>query len=342
MANCNSARTSRRRCSRKWKRSGAAAGIESHPRASSASNARVASCYAAPQRPDDDHAGAARHRRDRTQRKFPQARLPGEELPKVYQSPARSEGIRGAERARGRRRRHRARDGHRAGRVRRARHAQLSQEGVLAPKPENIEKVARSCVTDRPCANREADHRTDQHRGDPRDARQPPGSVKLLLGTEVTRIEPARVYPAAEEEQRRRLHHARPRSAARFLSPQWHPDPGEWTPGWISLVSLRLLHLPLPLEIGRFCRTWLKLADNIPAILSSIGGHFTPRWRIARRSWARSPARSSAPAFTTRLPTARHCGLRHPPHRASPGTPYVTVQTLSLMLVQVLPLFLLP
>ena len=143
-------------------------------------------------------------------------------------------------------------------------HVTLSyrRKELARAKPANIEKVemlvrdgSADVQVEKPTSERVNTAVTSGMRG-----QKSPGSLKLALGTEVTRIEPEHVYlkNGTEEDtaERRRLHHARPRSAAGFLSALRNSDRGRGDTARLARPRAfrRLLRFPLLLEIGRLCR----------------------------------------------------------------------------------------
>ena len=120
-------------------------------------------------------------------------------------------------------------------------------------KPENIEKIemlVRDATADvqveKPTSERVNTAVTSGMRG-----QKSPGSLTLALGTEVTRIEPDRVFSEERRSEARllpndvRLHHARTRSAARILSALRNSDRGRGDAPRLDRARAfpRLLHL---------------------------------------------------------------------------------------------------
>jgi NosR/NirI family nitrous oxide reductase transcriptional regulator len=175
------------------------------------------------------------------------------------------------------------------------------------------------------------------------------GSLKLALGTEVTRIEPDRVYLKNGSEQ------SLPNDVVftmlgreaplEFFRRSKIPIAGESTTrGWI-LVSLFLAFCVFlySWKSGGFAETWTNpWPENMPQIMKSFGGWF--QTQVGDRSTiigTTAVSLKSRSFYYTFLYSA--CivgfGIARITRRR---TPYVTAQTIALMSIQVIPLFLLP
>jgi NosR/NirI family nitrous oxide reductase transcriptional regulator len=218
-------------------------------------------------------------------------------------------------------------------------------------KPANIEKVemlvrdaSADVQVEKPTSERVNTAVTDGMRG-----QKSPGSLKLALGTEVTRIEPDRVYLKNGTEE------AIPNDVVftmlgreaplEFFRRSGIPIAGEGTlRGWIALaLFLAFCTFVYAWKSGGFAEPWLNpFPENMPAALSSLGGWFQAQ--VADRSTLLGTLAVSLKSrsfyYTLAYSTCIVVfGLTRIRRRR---TPYVTWQTIVLMLVQVVPLFLLP
>jgi thioredoxin reductase/ferredoxin len=218
-------------------------------------------------------------------------------------------------------------------------------------KPENIEKIelltrdaAADVQVERPTSERVNTAMTSgMRRG------QRAGSLRLALGTEVTRIEPDRVHLKNGAEATlpndvvfTMLGREAPLD---FFRRSGMPIAGEGTTrGWVGLAFFLVFCVFLYFwKSGGFAEKWLDpWPGNMPAILSSLGSWF--QTQIVDRSTllgTLAVSLKSRSFYYTFLYSA--CivlfGLARIRRRQ---TPYVTLQTTVLILVQVIPLFLLP
>jgi NosR/NirI family nitrous oxide reductase transcriptional regulator len=217
-------------------------------------------------------------------------------------------------------------------------------------KPENIEKIGAlvrdagaDVQVEKPTSERVTTAVTSGMRG------RSPGSLKLALGTEVTRIEPDRVYLKNGNETIlpndvvfTMLGRQAPLD---FFRRSGIPIAGEGRPaGWIALGLLVAFCVFIyGWKSGGLTETWLNpWPDNMPAILGSLG-----RWcqaQIADRATFLGTVAVSLKSrsfYYTFLYSALIVGFGITRIRRR-QTPYVTRQTIVLMLIQVVPLFLLP
>jgi NosR/NirI family transcriptional regulator, nitrous oxide reductase regulator len=218
-------------------------------------------------------------------------------------------------------------------------------------KPANIEKVemlvrdaSADVQVEKPTSERVNTAVTDGMRG-----QKSPGSLKLALGTEVTRIERDSVYLKNGTEQ------AIPNDVVftmlgreaplEFFRRSGIPIAGEGTRrGWVALwLFLAFCTFVYFWKSGGFAETWLNpFPENMPAVLSSLGGWFQAQ--VADRSTLLGTLAVSLKsrsfyytlAYSTCIVVFGITRIRRR------RTPYVTWQTVVLMLVQVVPLFLLP
>ncbi|MEY2500324.1 MAG: hypothetical protein QOI07_658 [Verrucomicrobiota bacterium] len=217
-------------------------------------------------------------------------------------------------------------------------------------KPENIEKIGAlvrdagaDVQVEKPTSERVTTAVTSGMRG------RSPGSLKLALGTEVTRIEPDRVYLKKGNETTlpndvvfTMLGREAPLD---FFRRSGIPIAGEGRPaGWIALgILIAFCVFIYGWKSGGLTETWLNpWPENMPAILGSLGGWFQAQ--IADRATllgTLAVSLKSRSFYYTFLYSALIVGFGITRIRRR-QTPYVTRQTIVLMLIQVVPLFLLP
>ncbi|HYJ04505.1 MAG TPA: NAD(P)-binding domain-containing protein [Chthoniobacterales bacterium] len=218
-------------------------------------------------------------------------------------------------------------------------------------KPANIEKVemlvrdaSADVQVEKPTSERVNTAVTDGMRG-----QKSPGSLKLALGTQVTRIERGRVYLKNGTDE------AIPNDVVftmlgreaplEFFRRSGIPIAGEGTlRGWSALgIFLAFCTFVYAWKSGGFAETWLNpFPENMPSILGSLGGWFQAQ--VADRSTLLGTLAVSLKsrsfyytlAYSTCIVVFGITRIRRR------RTPYVTWQTIVLMLVQVVPLFLLP
>ncbi|PZR76316.1 MAG: iron-sulfur cluster-binding protein [Chthoniobacterales bacterium] len=219
-------------------------------------------------------------------------------------------------------------------------------------KPANIEKIemlVRDASADvqieKPTSERVNTAMTSGMRG-----QKSTGSLKLALGTQVTRIEPKQVFlkNGAEETLPNDVVFTMLGREAPldFFRRSGIPIAGEGTlPGWIALgVFLAFCVFVYGWKCGGgFAEPWLNpFPENMPAVLSSLGGWFQSQ--VADRSTllgTLAVSLKSRSFYYTLLYSSMIVGFGVTRIRRR-KTPYVTLQTIVLMLVQVVPLFLLP
>jgi thioredoxin reductase/ferredoxin len=232
-------------------------------------------------------------------------------------------------------------------------HVTLSyrRKELARAKPANIEKVemlVRDASADvqieKPTSERVNTAVTSGMRG-----QKSPGSLKLALGTEVTRIERDQVYlkngtesPLPNDVVFTMLGREAP---LEFFRRSGIPIAGEATPrGWIALgVFLAFCVFLYAWKSGGFAETWLNpWPENMPAILGSLGGWFQSQ--VADRSTLLGTVAVSlkSRSFYYTLLYSLSIVIFGITRIRRRRTPYVTLQTTVLMLVQVVPLFLLP
>jgi thioredoxin reductase/NAD-dependent dihydropyrimidine dehydrogenase PreA subunit len=231
-------------------------------------------------------------------------------------------------------------------------HVTLSYRGreLSRAKPENIDKVgmlvrdaAADVQVEKPTSERVNTAVTSGMRG------RVPGSLTVALGTEVTRIEPARVFLRNGNETTlpndvvfTMLGREAP---LEFFRRSRIPIAGEGTSrGWIALaLFLALCVFVYTWKSGGFAETWLNpWPDNMPSLVGSLGGWF--QTQIADRATLLGTLAVSLKSRSFYYTLAYSAcivvfGITRIRRRK---TPYVTRQTIVLMLVQVVPLFLLP
>lgn len=229
----------------------------------------------------------------------------------------------------------------------------LSYRGkeLSRPKPANLEKLemlvrdaAADVQIEQPVSERVTTAVTSGMRG-----QESPGSLQLRFGTEVTRIEPKQVYLKNGTEE------ALPNDVVfamlgreaplEFFRRSGLPIAGEGTPsGWIALgFFLAFCVFVYSWKSGGFAERWLNpFPENMPATISALGDWF--RIQVADRSTLLGTIAVSLKSrsfyYTLLYSTCIVVfGIARIRRRR---TPYVTWQTIVLMLVQVIPLFVLP
>ena len=218
-------------------------------------------------------------------------------------------------------------------------------------KPENIEKVetlvrdaAADVQIEKPTSERVNTSVTSGMRG-----QKSPGSLKLALGTEVTGVEPDKVFLKNGNETTlpndvvfTMLGREAP---LEFFRRSGIPIAGEGTVrGWIALGLLVAFCVFVYFwKSGGFAETWLNpWPENMPAVIGSLGGWFQAQ--VADRSTllgTLAVSLKSRSFYYTLLYSSLIVGFGIARIRRR-KTPYVTRQTIVLMLVQVIPLFILP
>src|SRR5256714_5709159 len=218
-------------------------------------------------------------------------------------------------------------------------------------KPDNIEKVemlVRDATADvqieKPTSERVNTAVTSGMRG-----QKSPGSLKLALGTEVTRIEREAVFLKNGNETTLPndvVFTMLGREAQMdFFQRSAIPFAGEGTlRGWIALgIFIAFCIFVYAWKSGGFAETWLNpWPENMPALFNSLGGWFQSQ--VADRSTllgTLAVSLKSRSFYYTFLYSSLIVGFGIARIRRR-KTPYVTLQTIVLMLVQVVPLFLLP
>ena len=218
-------------------------------------------------------------------------------------------------------------------------------------KPANIEKVemlmrdaSADVQIEKPTSERVNTAVTSGMRG-----QKSPGSLRLALGTEVTRIEREQVYlkngtetPLPNDVVFTMLGREAP---LEFFRRSGIPIAGEGTlGGWIALgVFLAFCVFLYAWKSGGLAETWLNpWPENMPTILGSLGGWFQSQ--VADRSTLLGTLAISlkSRSFYYTLLYSLSIVLFGITRIRRRRTPYVTLQTTVLMLVQVVPLFLLP
>ena len=218
-------------------------------------------------------------------------------------------------------------------------------------KPANIEKLemlsqdgSADVQIERPTSERVNTALTSGMR-----QKKSSGSLKLALGTEVTRIEPKQVFLKNGTEETlpndvvfTMLGREAPLD---FFRRSGIPIAGEGTLlGWIALgIFIAFCVFVYAWKSGGFAETWLNpWPENSPVIISSLGGWFQSQ--VADRSTllgTLAVSLKSRSFYYTFLYSSLIVGFGIARIRRR-KTPYVTLQTIVLMLVQVVPLFLLP
>lgn len=218
------------------------------------------------------------------------------------------------------------------------------------PKPENVAKIER-LVRD-PSAPVEVE-RPNSERVNPALTsglhREGNGTLALALGTEVTRIERDRVFiknGAETSVPNDVVFTMLGREAPlEFFRRSGLPIAGEGTVrGWVALgLFLAFCAFVYFWKSGGFAQSWLDpWPGNMPAILNSLGGWFSTQ--VADRSTLLGTIAVSlkSRSFYYTLAYSSCIVLFGVARIRRRKTPYVTLQTIVLMLVQVIPLFILP
>ncbi len=215
------------------------------------------------------------------------------------------------------------------------------------PKAENAEKI-KALVHD-PTANVEVERPTSERvnsamtRGMRSD--KIGGSLKLALGSEVVRIEPDRVFlkngTDAELPNDVVFTMLGREAPLEFFRRSKLPIAGESNArSWIALGGFLAFCIFVYLwKSGGLTQTWLNpWPENMPAVLHSLGAQVGDRSTLLGTLAVSLKSRSFY--YTLAYSMAIACfGLARIRRRK---TPYVMWQTLTLTLVQFIPLFLLP
>ena len=214
------------------------------------------------------------------------------------------------------------------------------------PKPENVAKIRM--LEKNPSAAVAVEEPTSERvttaTGDFMDAagKHPPGSVKLLLGTDVLRIEPARV--ALQDDSGRPLDIPNDivftmlgrEAPLDFFRRSGIPIRGEWKPvTWISFAAFLVFCVFLyNWKANGHVNQWFQKNGLFPYNLAVPPDPSTLAGTIAIS--ARDPGfyYSIAYCLAVLLFGIKRIRLRK--------TPYVTAQTATLTAIQLVPLFLLP
>jgi NosR/NirI family nitrous oxide reductase transcriptional regulator len=223
------------------------------------------------------------------------------------------------------------------------------------PKPENLDRLYR--LTRDPMADVAIEHPTCERVSTavgPFMGAHPPGSIDLRLGTRVAEIREAEVVLARAGAADETL----PNDAVfamigreaplDFFRRSGIPLAGEMTPKRWAAMSLFLLFCALlynwksggTLSALFSARHWFPF--DLPALLAAAGGGIAAAASDPRTLLGTLAISASGPSFWYTLAYSAVVvafGVRRIRRRR---TPYVTAQTLTLIAVQVLPLFLLP
>jgi NosR/NirI family nitrous oxide reductase transcriptional regulator len=221
------------------------------------------------------------------------------------------------------------------------------------PKPENVAKVMK-LLRDPSAAvaiERPESERVTTATG-PFAGRRPGGTIRLLLGTEVKEIRPEEVVLSGASEET--LHNdvvflmLGREAPLEFFRRSGIRIAGEMGPGrWVALSFFVLFCAWLYNwksggSMSHFfeVRRWFPF--NLPDLLAGLGGSVAADTKKPATLVGTLAISASGPAFWYTLAYSTAVvlfGLKRIRRRK---TPYVTVQTWTLMLIQVVPLFLLP
>lgn len=218
------------------------------------------------------------------------------------------------------------------------------------PKPENVSKLRALAE------NRDAEVQVEKPTAQPGHPavtaglqKEKRGDLKLALGTDVTRIEPISVSLKNGTEASipndvvfTMLGREAPLD---FFRRSGMAIRGEGTrTGWFALSGFLAFCIFLYFwKSGGFAETWLDpWPGNMPQILSSLGAYFQAQ--IADRSTLLGTLAASlkSRSFYYTLAYSLAIVIFGIGRMRRRNTPYVTLQTTVLILVQVIPLFLLP
>jgi len=228
--------------------------------------------------------------------------------------------------------------------------------GFARPKPENVEML--EALRRDPMAPITLEHPTSERvttaAGPFLGGTHPPGRVTLRLGTQVKAIEPERVLLTGAGGQEEAL----PNDAVFTMIGREAPleffrrsgirIAGEMRPGaWVAMGAFLLFCAWLynwksggSMSALFQARGWFPF--SLPAMLASAGGGIAAAAADPRTMLGTLAISAAGPSFWYTLAYSLIVvifGVRRIRRRK---TPYVTAQTISLMCVQVLPLFLLP
>lgn len=224
------------------------------------------------------------------------------------------------------------------------------------PKPENVERLERLLAD--PAALVGVEHPSSERVGTAMTpamrAGRAPGRITLRLGSEVARIEESRVVlrtPSGEDETLPNdvvfpmLGREAPLA---FFRRSGVPIAGEMTPRrWAAMTAFLLFCTWLYdwKSGGFFTALWYRrqwFPVNLPDLLAAAGGSLATGAADPSTVLGTLAISASGPSFYVTLAyslVVTAFGLARIRRRR---TPYITVQTWTLMLVQVIPLFLLP
>ena len=224
------------------------------------------------------------------------------------------------------------------------------------PKPENLEKLER--LRRDPMADVAVEHPTSERvttaAGRFLAAPHPPGRITLRLGTRVQEIREDQVILAGADGRPETLPNdvvftMTGRAAPlEFLRRSGLPIAGEMTPGRWTAMALFLVFCGWLYNWksgGAMSDLWYRrhwFPTNLPDLLASAGGAIAAAARDPHTLLGTLAISAAGPSFWYTLAYSTVVvvfGFRRIRRRR---TPYVTAQTLTLMAVQVLPLFLVP
>lgn len=230
------------------------------------------------------------------------------------------------------------------------------RHAFVRPKPANLAAIERLVAdpaapvgVEQPSSERVATAMTPAMRG-----ASAPGRITLRLGTEVVRIEESQVVLRGESGEEPPLPNdvvfpmLGREAPLPFFSRSGVPITGMMTPGrWASMGAFLLFCTWLYdwKSGGFFTRLWYErrwFPVNLPDLLAAAGGALAAAAADPSTVLGTIAISASGPSFYVTLAYSLAVvgfGLARIRRRR---TPYITVQTWTLMLVQVLPLFLLP
>lgn len=227
---------------------------------------------------------------------------------------------------------------------------------LARPKPANLDKLMR--VIADPAADVAIEQPSSELVGTPSSPAlhvgAPPGRLTLRLGVEVKRIEPEAVVLATAAGPDEALPNdvvftmIGRQAPLEFFRRSGIPIAGEMTAGrWVALAAFVLFcgWLYNWKSGGVFARWWTErhwFPMNLPQLLAAAGGSLAAAASDPRTLLGTLAISASSPSFYYTLAYSILVVIFGVKRIRRRRTPYVTIQTICLMGVQVLPLFLIP
>jgi len=224
------------------------------------------------------------------------------------------------------------------------------------PKPENVEKLkmllkdpAATVAVEKPISERVTTSASSYMRGD-----KPPGSVRLALGTNVARIEREAVTLKDSENRETRVPNdvvftmLGREAPLEFFRRSGIAIQGEWKPqtwaGFLAFVAFcSFLYIwKANSHLNQLFQAHKWFPFNVPAWLERLGGSIAGQAARPSTLLGTLAIDLTQPGFYYALGYTLCILLFGWMRIKRRKTPYVRAQTLSLMAVQAIPLFLLP